>query len=405
MAAPTSPLGRTLSPELRLLLLAAGGPGNDAAIAAIASQPLDWQRLGVLSDIERATRPLLRRLDAVAPGTMPAPMRQGLQRLAMVSDFEMGLLQGMVARLLARLQAERIDAIPLKGAAIAMRYLGGFADRPMRDIDLLLPRPALVRARAIALEEGWRPDPAGHSDAVYVEHAHLAPLVDARGTGLRLELHGDLFGEGHPFRFGADAVRTAARPTPWAGLTVPIPSASHLMLHASLHLAWSHALASGAWRTFRDLELILANETIDWPAFVGEATSARAASSVYWTLRLARELSGTAVPAEPLAALQPPGPRWVHGLTARHVASHMSELEASCPSLRLRQFAWRVALRPAWSGHRQARPWARNEAFIAQPAPAGGPFSKIAHHLRLWSQYVAYARRLFGGAPRAGSGA
>ena len=59
----------SLSPEAQLLLLTAGGDQNDAAIRALLARPLDWAKLSWLSETERATPVLWRRLSAL--GSLP----------------------------------------------------------------------------------------------------------------------------------------------------------------------------------------------------------------------------------------------------------------------------------------------------------------------------------------------
>ena len=57
----------SLSPEAQLLLLTAGGEKNDPAIKALLARPLDWAKLSWLSEQERATPVLWRRVSAIAP--------------------------------------------------------------------------------------------------------------------------------------------------------------------------------------------------------------------------------------------------------------------------------------------------------------------------------------------------
>src|SRR6476469_2636484 len=79
----------SLSPEAQLLLLTAGGEKNDGAIRALLAGPLDWAKLTWLSEQERATPVLWRRLSATGPLPEGA---EALHRMAMVSEFRMSHL-------------------------------------------------------------------------------------------------------------------------------------------------------------------------------------------------------------------------------------------------------------------------------------------------------------------------
>jgi hypothetical protein len=376
----------SLSPEAQLLLLTAGGEKNDQAIRALLARPLDWAKLTWLSEQERATPVLWRRLSALAP--LPAEA-QPLHRMAMVSEFRMSHLESRLLSALDTLADAEIEPVLLKGAALALTVYGSFVARPMSDVDLLVPRDEVMRAHEALIAFGWA-EGEDNTPEFYEGHHHLQPLVDAQGTGTSLELHTSLFFEGHPFAFTSDDIRRRAARVVVRGRTVLVPSVHDQLLHLCLHFAWSHMMATGAWRAFRDLDALLRTDRVDWKEFTMMARDARGGSACYWTFRLARAVAGISVPAWVERALAPPEPEFALRRLEQHFTYDLLPTENISPSLWLTYTMWRAGLRPRWSGHGRVRPWDRADELLAAERP--GRAKRLVMHLRNARSWSRYAR-------------
>ena len=376
----------SLSPEAQLLLLTAGGEKNDVAIRALLARRLDWVKLSWLAEQERATPVLWRRLNAI--GSLPEEA-QTLHRLSMVSEFRMSHLETRLLSALDTLAAAHTEAVLLKGAALALMVYGSFVARPMSDIDLLVPREDVLRARDSLLEAGWTSG-AGLELAFYEGHHHLPPLIDGLGTGTCLELHTSLFFEGHPFQLTSDDIRRRAERVTVHGRSVLVPSVHDQLLHLCLHFAWSHMMATGAWRAFRDLDALLKTERVDWKEFTRLARESRGGSACYWTFRLARVLAGISVPAWVERALAPPDPEFALRRLEQHFTYDLLPTESISPSLWLTYTMWRAGLRPQWSGHGRVRPWDRADQLLASERP--GRARRLVQHMKNAKNWSRYAR-------------
>ena len=375
----------SLSPEAQLLLLTAGGEKNDPAIRALLTRPLDWAKLTWLSEQERATPVLWRRL--TANGSLP-PEAEPLHRMAMVSEFRMLHLESRLLSVLDTLSAAKVEPVLLKGAALAITVYGSFVARPMTDVDLLLPNDAVLPARDALLSAGWTSSTV-NTPEFYEGHQHLAPLVDGMGTKTTIELHTSLFFEGHPFALTSDDIRRRAQRVPVQGRTALVPSVHDQLLHLCVHFAWSHMMATGAWRAFRDLDALLRTERVDWKEFTKLARDARGGSACYWTFRLARTVAGISVPAWVERALQPPEPEFALRRLEQHFTYDLLPTENISPSLWLTYTMWRAGLRPRWSGHGRVRPWDRADELLAAERP--GKLKRLMMHVknaRSWSRYA-----------------
>ncbi|MBA2683236.1 MAG: nucleotidyltransferase family protein [Gemmatimonadaceae bacterium] len=376
----------SLSPEAQLLLLTAGGEKNDAAIRALIAKPLDWAKLSWLAEQERATPVLWRRLSAVA--SLPAES-ETLHRMAMVSEFRMSHLETRLLSALDTLAAANTDVVLLKGAALALTVYGSFVARPMSDVDLLVSRDDALRARDALLTAGWTSG-ASQQEDFYEGHHHLPPLVDGLGTGTSLELHTSLFFEGHPFALTSDDIRARAERVTVHGRTVLVPSVHDQLLHLCLHFAWSHMMATGGWRAFRDLDALLRTERVEWKSFTKRARDSKGGSACYWTFRLARTLAGISVPAWVERALAPPDPEFALRRLEQHFTYDLLPTENISPSLWLTYTMWRAGLRPRWSGHGQVRPWDRADTLLQRERPAR--VKRLMLHLRNAKSWARYAR-------------
>jgi hypothetical protein len=360
------PVARRLPAEARLLLLAATGADGDAAFRALMDERIEWADVIALAQRDRANAALWARVRAAGAERVPPEPCERLRRLAMVAAFRQGRLEARLAGALDALAAEGIPVLLLKGAALAAGVYGSFAERPMADLDLMVPADRAAAAHRRLRADGWVPaDGAeGALDALYAAHHHLAPLLDAEGSGVVLEVHVQPLPPGHPFAFGAAEMWRDAVPVRVGGRAALAPSAPHQLLHLCLHFAWAHALRSGAWRTLRDVRTLAAQAPPDWAAFAALARETRGASCAWWTMRLARGLMDAAVPARVMEELRPRLPDAAARGLERHFAATLFG-GADCPSPWLQRRLWEMAVRPRAHGHGHARPWLRDAQFTA----------------------------------------
>jgi hypothetical protein len=298
------------------------------------------------------------------------------------------------------LSREGIEVLLLKGAGLACTVFRSFDDRPMGDLDLLIPPRDARRAWSLLQTQGWTwPESQWGADR-YTAHQHLPPLLQDPG-GARLEIHTDMLPEGHPFRMSPDTLWTQAQRLTRNGRVLTIPHPIHQLWHVCVHFAWSHEMFWGAWRALRDSAAIIHQGAFDWTEFVDLARDSRAATSCYWTLRLARHLVGAAVPVQVLAALRPPRRElWLEWLE-RHYVSNLFPSKDGCPSVWLTRRLWESGMVPGWSGHGTTRPWQVAERWEAGAAPSApetihapssagpGPWRTI----KAWSSYLQRLRR------------
>jgi hypothetical protein len=384
----------SLSPECRLVFLSAGASCTAATVQEYVRAGLNWQRVLVITERERAVSGLWHVIERTSGADIPVDVMAHLRRSGRVSDFRMMYLGQRLRETLAQLRDAGIPVVLLKGAALAASVYPSFAERPMADADLLVRAGDIARARDVVRAAGWRESGDPVLSRLLEGHHHLPAFVDAGGTEIRLELHTALVPGESPFLLPTEEYWAAARPArdEFAGALVPAPA--YLLLHACIHFAWSHTFDFGAWRTFRDVGELIATSRIDWDQFVDLARRSRAASACYWTLRLASRLSGAPVPDAVLARLRPPSPEALRRAIERHLVAGIALGEAPrCPSVTLSRVLWRMAIRPGWSGHGRASRFGKNanwelELHGVAPDPPSGRLLRHLGATRDWWRFV-----------------
>ncbi|NNG15969.1 MAG: hypothetical protein HKM89_05750 [Gemmatimonadales bacterium] len=320
--------------------------------------PFRWRQLFFLATRERAEPALRHRLGEIEGFAMPEAEAEELRRLAMIEEFHATHLERRLHEALEILEQAGIETMILKGAALAYTVYGSFAERPMGDLDLLLLDSGRAKeARDLLRPSGWDWSGDIRDEARYAEHHHLPPLGDRAGTGLRLELHTALFPRNQPFHGFAEDFVARRTSIPARDRTILIPDLPDQLLHICLHFAWSHVMQVGAWRTMRDVDTIVRNGTVEWPAFVDRARSYRAERCCYWTLRLARAITDAPIPDTVLDDCQPRYPSALLGWLEHRYLRRMLPTDATVQSARFDQMVWQLGIQPERSSRGAALPW------------------------------------------------
>jgi hypothetical protein len=353
----------SLSPEARLLFLAATATPSDAALRQALDRGIDWNELCGLARQERASSVVLREVTRVGADVRAAGYLK-LRQDATASVMQMLRLEQLLWQAVDLLAEQKIETLLLKGAGLAYTAYGSFADRPMSDIDLLVRSRDAHRAWSLLQAHGWTSTVAEDDTRKLRGHHHLPRLAQQQGAFM-LEIHDALLPAEHPFNFPIEAVWAGGRQVTTKGRVLTVPPPIHQLWHACVHFAWSHRMEWGSWRTFRDVAAIAHRGSIDWEKFVALARDSKAATCCYWTLKLARRLTGAAVPDRVLASLSPPYPNFVIRRLERHLVASLFASDDRCPSVRLGRKLWETAIAPGWSGHRTSRPWDVTARWLA----------------------------------------
>jgi hypothetical protein len=157
------PISRAVSgmlPEHELLVCCARthlDSKSAARIAALVQQPIDWDYL-----IRAATRhsllPLLHsHLSATCPEDIPGAASDRIKEHSQNNSRNCLLLTGELIKLQRLFQSENIPIIPFKGPTLAASFYGDIGLRQFSDLDLLVRKRDVFKAREILISAGYLP--------------------------------------------------------------------------------------------------------------------------------------------------------------------------------------------------------------------------------------------------------
>jgi hypothetical protein len=197
---------------------------------------------------------------------------------------------------LAAFQTAGIDALILKGAALAYLVYPEPGLRSMRDVDVLVSKSQARQAQALLAELGFNAPPPG--DDLPAKHLLVAQRR-VEGLPVSIEIHHNLYANGTPAT-GFEALRPAAIPLTIAGVTAFTLSYEDMLDHVYQHMK----LIFNPLRLISVADLVslaegYANE-IDWPRVNPHVRNAL--TLCHWLTPLSEELLKTA----PLKIGRPP---------------------------------------------------------------------------------------------------
>jgi hypothetical protein len=156
--------------------------------------------------------------------------------------------------------------IVLKGAALAHLVYGDPRLRPMRDVDLLIPKADVGRALDVLMSCGFAPC----GTAVPSRHHHVQGMAKTRdGATVTIELHHELMVR-TPFvePRGYDDLIRRSQPFEWNGTTCRTLGCEDMLWHVYAHAFVINTLRPGAIRLLSVADLVHTTEAwidrIDW---------------------------------------------------------------------------------------------------------------------------------------------
>jgi hypothetical protein len=174
-----------------------------------------------------------------------------------------------LAEIAAAMQTENVRPLALKGAALAYMAYPDPALRPMRDMDLLLPRPDLPKAQRILQNLGYAVDPVLER-ITPGKHHHIPGMVKmVDGLAVSVELHHNLYPPTLYYpSMPYERLAASARPFEVCGQTVYSLGLEDMLGHIYRHAAGPPLLLSDLrFISLADITTLVERyfEQINWP--------------------------------------------------------------------------------------------------------------------------------------------
>jgi putative nucleotidyltransferase-like protein len=243
------------------------------------------------------------------------PLAVALRRDAYRSVVRHQQLLSMVTPLVNALASEHVPVIALKGLMLGARYYADPADRPMRDVDLLVRREHVETILHAAADLGLHRFDDRHGLAFDLRFGSALVLTPTPADDSRpsIDVHWGLFVDGTVGTEPApplDQIWERATRLDIAGMRLLAMDPEDMLLHLAAHLAIHHAFGGLLW--YCDLALMLRDPHtgLDWNAIIARAEQLRLRGVLSLVLDAVSELFGVRVPVEVTRWLRPQAPRW-----------------------------------------------------------------------------------------------
>lgn len=155
----------------------------------------DWQGLLKQAELEGMTPLLKKHLDE-SEANYPVSVRRSLNILAKRHQQQSDVRIQVLQEILELFQSEQLTPIPIKGAALCHTTYPDPGLRPMRDMDILLPKNEVDHAQELLRNIGFTQS----KSPIPADHYHLPSLLKTvDGVTICIELHRGLYPNCPPY--------------------------------------------------------------------------------------------------------------------------------------------------------------------------------------------------------------
>ena len=245
------------------------------------------------------------------------------------------LLFHQTAVLLGSLQAQGIETIVLKGAALASLFYRDSGLRPMTDIDILVRPDSAQAAMKVLRETGWRT--VHQKPEALIPYEQAVEFRDSRGN--RCDLHWKIFWDGRQVsdeEFWECAISLEINEVLSRAL-----NPTDQLLHVCVHGAVWNEMPTVRWIADAAIILRTAQSEINWQRLIEQAKKRRLMLPIGDTLEYLQSFLQLSIPPDVLKAIR--------NIAPSHLERTLYQIRVG-PNSRLKRFpvlcywlnAWRV---------------------------------------------------------------
>jgi hypothetical protein len=293
-------LGMKFSLEHQLLLCCARlhlTATDQERLRELAGASLNWDEL--LRETRRqCIVPLLyRHLQSVCADLVSSKILGQLREEYISAAARSMSLAAELCAITRLLEEGGVDPLPYKGPVLALQAYGDIALRTFTDLDVLVRKSDVAKAREILLTRGYSSlyelSPA--QDRAMLRLEHNLPLVDPTGDFL-VELHWRVAPTAFTFPISMDGLWDRATQIPMGATAVRAMSVEDLLIILPVH-GTRHAWSAVEWIT-GIAELIRRTPCIEWNRVMQRADQLQVGRIVRLGMALANRLLGAPIPEQ-----------------------------------------------------------------------------------------------------------
>ena len=275
----------------------------DAHIAQLLRQDLDWDFLIKTAHQHRVLPLLYRRLTRGGFDSLPETAMSRLRSAFQANARRNLFLTTELFRVMDTLSANGIPSIPYKGPVLASVVYGDLSLRQFADLDLIVPTDDVVKARALLMARGYRPERQTTDEQLRAStHTEQDITLLHDGLGINLEIHWGVSTERYPIHIRPEWLWRDLATCTIAGRSVRTFTREDLLQILCIHGA-KHRWERLAWLC--DIaEIVRSRTTLDWDRAVENAALMGGERILFLGLSLAGELLGAEPPVHVRKAIE-----------------------------------------------------------------------------------------------------
>ena len=300
--APRSILPDNIPLEFQVLLSACRvflGTEEPSSLEAGLAQGPDWDRLLALANRHGVMPLLYRSISKNCPQAVPQEWLKRLMLQYMQNAARNMKMTGELLRILDLFEENGIAAIPFKGPALAQQIYGDIKLRTFTDLDIIVHKNHVLRAKEILLNEGYRTELKLNS---YQEKLFLGSECELtlyhKGDKRKVEIHWQLIPRCYSICFNVELIWSQMGSISLEGRNVPTLSADNLLIALCIHGA-GHRWNWNQLKLVCDIAwLVYFDRNLDWKNLMSHANKFNIERLLLLGLKLADALLGAKFPSE-----------------------------------------------------------------------------------------------------------
>jgi hypothetical protein len=289
--ADTSLTHRAEEDLIKSCAFAAAQEDRGAALRPLVGESLNWDYILEVCQAHGISSLVGHNLEVNAPDLVPGRVRAVFQARFKANACRNLYLTRELLALIQEFRRNGIAVIPFKGPLLAVTAYGNIALREFVDLDILVQKKNLRRARELLATRGYR-SRAGQLTESYLKSQLGCDLVRADGLAA-LELHWSFVQRWLGFRVDLEAIWAAPQPVLLGSVPVLVLPLDITLLYLCAHGA-KHCWSRLCWVV--DVAAVLRTRpNLDWGTLLALAESSGCQRTLFIGLHLAKTLLGASI--------------------------------------------------------------------------------------------------------------
>jgi hypothetical protein len=288
----------TVRPENELLLCCARTQlesKETERIRALLQKEIDWPHLCKLGNRHRLVPLLFKNLKSACPDGVPDAIMDRFHDQFIATAGHNLFLTNELLTLLHLFESHDIPAIPYKGPVLAASIYGDIALRQFGDLDILVRKQDLPRAKGLLVSSGYHPifDLGPIQERAYLRSDGGGPF-EREDKRVIVEMEWEITPREFPVPLDVERFWEKTEWTSFEGRAVPVLAPEDLLLTLCVHGA-KHCWDQLNW-VCDIAELMRTRKEMDWPRVMEEAHAVGCERMLLLGLVLAQDFMAADLP-------------------------------------------------------------------------------------------------------------